>query len=261
MNRIGTWLFLGVTLLSCENAYRYLPDRSSDAYYIDEAKKNLGQFKFTKALEFILPVLAKQPTNVEVVKIAYKSYAGRAGLRSADMISELGSGSDGFFAIFAKHFPGADEDTLSDITAAIEVLENYQTDPALRDIEMNLHAMFLYYSKIGVVLNYRAFDANNVVEAGFDACDDVVFPDEDLQSIVQAFPRAIDAASGVDETTASLVESLNSSPLLATFLNTQESECPGTIAADVAACLGMRALINEGDSGIGIGAGALAPCP
>ncbi|NCN39789.1 hypothetical protein GW916_00935 [bacterium] len=261
MRFLGTSLVLIMGLMSCQNLYRDLPNKSSDAYYIDKADYHFGRFEFDKALEFILPVYATQPNNLRVVKLAYGSYAGRAGLRSLDMITELGSASDGFFAVFAKHFQGADDDTVADVEAAIAILEGYSDDPAERDVDMNVQAMFLYYSQLGVVLNNRAYDSDNEVLGSFDACDDTDLPDEDLQKIVQAIPRAVDAASGVDETTASLVDSLNSNPLLSTFLTTQDAECPGAIAADVTACLGMRALINEGDSGIGIGAGALSPCP
>ena len=261
MKSILTLLLLSGALLSCRNAYRDFPDKSSDDYYTDVAENYLDQFNFSKSLEYILPVLASQPTNERVVKIAYQAYAGRAGLRSADLILELTDGSETFFTVFAQHFPESDADSIADMDAAVAILEAYEADPSERTAEMNLHAMFLYYSQLGVTLNANAFDSDNEVEAGFDACDDSLLSDEDLQRIVRSIPRAIESASGVDETTADLVDSLNSNPVLATFVTTQNSVCPGVIAADVAACAGMRALINEGDSGIGIGAGVVTPCP
>lgn len=246
---------------SCANVLRDFPNKSSDDYYLDLAKQHLNNLEFDEAIARVTPLLATRSDEEEVIKLAAEAYAGRAGLRTFDFILELSSGEENFFTLFAQHFPLADEDDVTDIETAIGLIEGFEDDPTQRSAQLNVLSMFLYYSHIGVVLNYRGFDTTNSRATGFDACDTNDLPEGDNQDIVRALPKAIDSASSLDDAASDLFSAFAANPALAAFLSSQSAECPGTVAADITACAGMRALINEGSAGIGIGAGAVTPCP
>jgi hypothetical protein len=242
---------------ACSNAFRDFPDKSSDAYYIDQAEIFLNQFKFAEAIDKITPVLATQPRNPKVVQIAMLAYAGRAGLRSLDLITELTDGSSNFFTIFAEHFPGATDVNVSDMNKAIEILEAYEPDATQRTTELNLIAMFLYYGRIGVVLHRYAY-VNNVRSPTFNQCSTTDLPDAALTLIVRSLPRALDSTSGLGSGgLADALNSLTSEPLVQAFVGSENSACP----TDTTPCQSMRALIGEGDLGIGIGTGPVITCP
>lgn len=259
--RVASWtsFFLMILLLgSCANVYRDFQDKTTDNYYFDLAKQYLDRMDYDNAILHITPLLSSQPTNEAVVKLASEAYAGRAGLRIFDFILELTSVSDSsFFAVFAQHFPLADEDDVADLETAISLIESFEPTAADRSEALNTLITFLYYARVGVILNYRAFDTTNSVDTSFDACDTNDFPDEDAQSVVRSIPLAIDSASNLDENVSGLVSSLTENPALVLFLSAQDAECP----ADSAECGGIRSLINEGDAGIGIGSGGIVACP
>ena len=244
-------------LASCGNAFRDFPDKSSDAYYIDQARIFLDQFKFDEAIAKITPVLVTQPRNPSVVEIAMLAHAGRAGLRVLDLILELGSSSDTFFMIFAQHFPNADDDDVADMQRAVEILEAYEPDHLNRTSQFNLIGMFLYYGRIGVTLNRYAY-VNNVLSATFDHCSSTDLPDTALTNIVQSLPKALDSASGIGTGGVSdALDGLTSEPTIQQFLGNENAVCP----ADDTPCSLMRSLIGEGDLNIGLGSGVLTPCP
>ncbi|MEO5666851.1 MAG: hypothetical protein ABIR96_02205, partial [Bdellovibrionota bacterium] len=198
MKKMFLSLLIIAGLGSCSNAFRDFPDKSSDQYYIDLAQIYLNQFKFTEAIAKITPVLGTQPHNEQVVQIAMLAYAGRSGLRVLDLILALGSdvSTSSFFRVFAEHFPDADDADIADMQSAIDILEDYQPDPTLRNSELNLIAMFLYYGRIGVILHRYAY-VNNVISAGFDQCDTTDFPDAALTNVVQSVPKALNSASSL----------------------------------------------------------------
>jgi hypothetical protein len=259
MKRIYSVLALLLALSACSNSFRDLPDKSSDQYYIDQAQIYLNEFKFTEAIEKITPVLATQPNNAQVVQIAMLAHAGRAGLRVLDLILELGSdtATSTFFRIFAEHFPGSDDDDVADIQTAIDILETYQADATLRSSELNLIGMFLYYSRIGVVLHRYAY-VNNVISPSFDQCSTTDLPDAALTYVVQSVPKAMTAASNISSGgVADALTSLTSAPEIQAFVGSETSTCPD----DSQPCQSMRSLIGEGSLGIGLGSGAPAVCP
>jgi hypothetical protein len=253
---VGLFFLLG----SCSNAWRDFPDKSSDQYYIDQAKIHLNQFEFDKAIERISPVLAKYPKNTEVVQIAMLSHAGRAGLRVLDLILALASdvSSSTFFRIFAEHFPNADDDDVEDLMRAIEILETYQLDAALRNTEFNLIAMFLYYGQIGVILHRYAY-VNNAIWAQFDQCNLAHMPDDALTFVVQSLPKALSASSNLSGSggVSGALDALTSAPEIQAFVGAENATCP----TDNAPCQSMRSLIGEGDLGIGLGSGVPVACP
>jgi len=249
---------------SCSNVLRDFPDKSSDDYYVSLAQIYLDQFKFDKAINVITPVLANQPKNYQVVKVAMLSYAGRAGLRVLDLILSLTdlSGST-FFRLFSEHFPGANADTISDMKMAVSILEAYESDPAARTSEFNVIGMFLHWGVLGSTLNGYGYNSNNTPAAGFDACDILDLPEVANTDVVQSLSKALEASSNISGNggITSALDALLSAPELSAFTNSQETVCPGVAANDVQSCDGMRALVNEGSAGIGIGAGVVTPCP
>jgi len=251
-------LILG--LGSCSNAFRDLPDKSSDQYYIDQARIFLNEFKFTEAIAKIMPVLESQPRNPEVVEIAILAHAGRAGLRVLDLILELGSdsGSVSFFKIFAQHFPNADDDDIADMQTAISILETYEPNEVVRSSELNMIAMFLYYGRIGVVLHRYAYE-DNVLSPTFNQCSTTDLPDVDLTYIVQSIPKALNASSYISDAdgVSSALSALTDLPEIQFFIGSEESVCP----TNQAPCQSMRSLIGEGALNIGLGAGVAASCP
>lgn len=260
MKKIFLVLLLISGLSSCSNAFRDLPDKSSDEYYIDQARIFLNEFKFTEAIAKIMPVLATQPRNREVVEIAVLAHAGRAGLRVLDLILELGSGSGtiSFFKIFAEHFPDADDADVADMQTAITLLETYEADPAERSSGLNLIAMFLYYGRIGVVLHRYAY-VDNVLSPTFDQCSTTELPDAALTYIVQSVPKALSASSNISDAdgVSDALASLTDLPEIQYFIGSDTSTCP----ADQNPCQSMRSLIGEGTLQIGLGSGVATPCP
>ena len=250
--------FFGVT--SCSNALRDFPNKSSDSYYIDLARIDLNAFNFTGAIDKITPVLTSQPQNEDVVQIAMLAHAGRAGLRVLDLILALGTdaSSSTFFRIFAEHFPNASDASVADVQKAIDILESYQIDPANRDTEMNLIGMFLYYSRIGVVLHRYAY-VNNVISPSFNQCDVTNLPEAAVTSIVQSIPKAINSAAHISNAggVSSALAALTNLPEIQAFLSQGSATCP----ASSVSCQSMRSLIGEGSLGIGLGSGNATVCP
>jgi hypothetical protein len=260
------WVFLFSFFLlgSCSNAWRDFPNKSSDDYYLSMAEIYLDQFKFSEAIDRITPLLASQPENPKVRKIAMLSYAGRAGLRVLDLILELADVSNStFFRIFSEHFPGANANTVADMKMALSILENYEDDPALRTSEFNLIAMFIHFGVIGSTLNFYGYLPTNVPKPGFDACSVLQFPHAAATDVLQNLSKAMKVSSYISGSSgvSSALSSLFSAPQLAPFTNALNTVCPGGTLQEITSCQGIRALINEGAAGIGIGSGALTPCP
>jgi hypothetical protein len=252
-------LFFG----SC-NVWRDFPNKSSDSYFLDQAEIFLDQFKFDQAIEKITPLLITQPKNPRVIRIAMLSYAGRAGLRSLDLILGLTDlGDKTFFMVFAEHFPGATITSVNDVRKSVEILENFQANPALRTEDMNLVAMFLYFSLIGVNLNYHAYNSNNELIGSFSACN-ASFTDEANTDIIQGLAKAIDMSSYLGSGGFSgALNSLTSVPIVGNFLDASDVICPGADPDEEQTCGLMKFLINDGHTNqVGLDFGqAGGPCP
>ncbi len=258
------FLFLGFfTVVGCSNVLREVGNRSSDEFLIFQTKQYLSEQNWDLAASTIAPVKITQPTNEEVFYLSASAYAGRAGLRVLDLLTTIASdgGTKSLFTIFAEHYPGADEDTIADIESATAVIEAFSATAAGRSSEMNLFAVFVFYSRIGAALATYAFNSEGVVRENFTACHTVDdfegvmtgLPDDMVDNISTSIPRVVDALSGVTVEggaidairDVSLPDSLTTTPLPC-------SSDPTNVN-----CLLTRNLVNLGplSGGIGLGTG------
>jgi hypothetical protein len=245
---------------SCANVFRDFPDKNGDAYLLAKARQHLDLYEFDRAIEAVEIVRKRHPDDQDVVNLSIVSYAGRAGLRSLDLLFELTDiGDSTFFRIFAEHFPKARASDVSDMEKAVSLYEGLTDDADERDAEQNLLGLFLYMGRIGVILNHYGYDDNNAQLASFDACDELLLPEVDNQRIMNSVPRLLETAGGLDSSNGlgEAIQDLVSSPLLSVFAASRDTDCP----TDNVGCEGIRSLIEEGSAGIGIGAGVLTPCP
>jgi hypothetical protein len=249
----GTLLATGLFMQSCKNLYADFGDRSSDAYLIEQARMQLDAYNFDAAIAAITPVLATQPTNEDVVYLASASYAGRAGLRILDLFSAIGTDAStkGIIQIFAEHFPGADDDSVADIAAAVQLIENYSAVPSARGGRLNFYMTFLLFSQIGVINSRYALDADGVLNPDFSPCRrDVAttgptgMPNESVDVIIGAFIKIPDTiANAGSDAFSSISGSFVIPEPAATCANTEGS----------VECLLMRNLIGTGPLLSGIG--------
>ena len=252
------------TLSGCHNMYRDFSDKSSDSYLIFQAKSYMDALDFDSAITSITPVVASQPTNEEVAYIASASYAGRAGLRILDLFSKLASelSSKSILQIFAEHFPGATDTTVADIESATRVLEAFSPRASGRSPSLNFYALFLYYSRIGVILNRYAYDSTSTLRTNFTACNtqdtpdaaETGIPNDMIDRIMTSIPRVLDAASGATGggSTTNALSSASLPPELSSF-----SPIPCSTDSNDVRCLAGRTFVNIGrPTGIGLGTGS-----
>lgn len=249
----------------CSNVLREFGNRSSDEFLIYQAKKYLSEQQWDSAIGSITPVMISQPNNEEVFYITASAYAGRAGLRVLDLLSTIAGdvGTKTFFTIFAEHYPGATDETIEDIESATSVIESFAENAVDRSSEMNLFAVFVFYSRIGAVLAKYAFDEEGVVRDNFTACHTIEdlegaktgLPDEAVDIVSTTIPRVVDALSGVT-VSGGAIDSLRGVSLPASLTRTP---LPCSSSPTDATCLAARNLVNLGQSagGIGLGTGGL----
>ncbi len=200
---LGTGLAL-VVLGGCANAYRDFTDKSTDRYIIDQAKQSLDALKFDETLTQILPLFERRPTDPEIAYLASAAYAGRGGLRILDLFMALASelGDKKLFEIFAEHYVGADEADIADLESAVSVLERYGATAIERNTDMNFYALFLYYSRIGIMLNRYAYDAAGSKRGNFRVCH----TQESVEGAMTGLPHA--AVDRVMTTIPRIVETI-----------------------------------------------------
>ena len=252
-NSIKGALFLMMAfLISCANPYRDFADKNSDSYRFDLAKKNIDDMEFASAISFIEPLLAKYPTNEEIAHTGVSAYAGRAGLRVLELFQEIQEGvsSMGLFKIFARHFPGTVQLNIDDIEKSISIIETYGAAPADRSLDMNLLGLFIYYSEIGVNLNFYAFVPDTIdLNPTFDACDNVALPHAAVDKIVVALYKIQSEIAKISETSSAFAGVTGALDVLGAFPDT--SDCATTPANPF--CVLTRNLLNGSQIGLNTG--------
>jgi hypothetical protein len=260
--------FVGCALLnSCaQNAFRDFAAKSSISYLIDSTKKQLDEQDFDTAISTITAALALEPTNEEAVFLAAIAYAGRAGLRTLDLFLTLASdiSSKSIFTIFAQNFKGAEEADLDDMDEAIRILESLGNRAALRTNSLNFLAMFLYYSRIGIILNLYGFDADAVLRTNFTACKKsedfsglkTGIPDAYIDKVMISLARVQDTSGSISGS-GSGFSALRSSTGATSFPFDPIPCSTASDPVDFAKCVAVRVLINVGaPTGIGLGSGS-----
>jgi hypothetical protein len=254
-----------LVLGGCANAFRDFGDKSSDEYLIAQTKNQLDALKFDSAIDSITPVLTSQPHNEEVVYLATAAYAGRGGLRILDLFTAIASdiSTKSIFEIFAEHFKGATDDSVADIESAMNIMEAYGPTAADRSADLNFFSIFLYYSRIGVILNRYAYDSTtNTVKSNFNACyttgdlDPATtgLPNEMVDRIMLTVPRIFDAASAVSGQGGALDTLADTAGFPSGLSSTVAVPC--TTTPNDASCVLVRALVNVGPANNGIGLGS-----
>lgn len=261
-----------VCATGCSNALRDFPKRDSDDYLIAETRKCLDNLDFDNAIVNITPVLAKRPQDADIAYLASAAYAGRSGLRILDLFASLGSdlSTKSILTVFAEHYAGAVDLNVSDMERAISILETYGPRAADRSADLNFFALFLYYSRIGVILNRYAFNASNSLRANFAAChtDENLsgpttgLPNEMVDRIMVTIPRIIETIPAIASGAGLSAAALDTSVLSALGLSFDPIPC--TTDPNNVACIGTRILIAQGKNTNGVGLGTsdplLPPC-
>lgn len=257
-------LFLALMCASCGNIFRDFPERTSDSYRIDAARNALDANNYDNAIAEITPVLVHQPQNPEVVYLASVSYAGRAGLRILDLFTEIvdAAATDGILTIFAKHFTAATADDLADFESAVSILQAYSDTATDRDTDLNFYAIFLYYARIGIILNHHAFDDDVTLRSNFKACHTVKdldgastgIPNPSLDKIYISIPRIVEIVNAI-----ALGSQFGGLTDLGALPTLPRTALPCSATPNNANCLAVRSLVNVGPSlsGIGLGSGGV----
>jgi hypothetical protein len=253
--------FSGFALGSCANAFRDFPDKSSDQYLVDQARKALDARDFDAAIDRIEELVAEQPKVEEYAYLASAAFAGRAGLRVLDLALDITTqiSSKTLFQIFAEAYDGAGAEEQSDIDQAIALMQAYGASSDERTQKMNFFNVFVHYSRIGIILSRYAFDASTL-RTNFSACNTTVdfggsatgIPDADVYRVLVSMGHVVDSVSGLSA--SDLLDSLANLPGLGSIDPLNEASCPGN-----AKCLVMRTLINAPAPGFGLGVTAV-PC-
>ncbi|MBP7843397.1 MAG: hypothetical protein KA116_01160 [Proteobacteria bacterium] len=265
--KIINWnIFLIFALCQCsKNLFRSTSDEKADSYRIDRARKEIDKENFDTALEYIVPVWERRQTEPEIAYIAANAYAGRAGLRIINLFDSLASDitTKTVLEIFSEHFIDASLQDVNDMESAIGCIENAGNRGALRNAKTNFFALLVYWARIGANLNYYAYAANNVKEAGFNACKISVnfgaatgLPQNIVDRIMVTVPRIIDTAAYVSGS-GSDFDAILAANLPAEFsvlTSFDPIPCPGTTAPEIALCLGVRSVINLNTVGLNTGA-------
>lgn len=248
-------LFLG----SCDNWFARYADVNNEQYRIDMAERMIDELDFDSAIDYIEPVLDNKPNNKRVVYLAAAAHAGRAGLRVLELFLAIGEelGDKTLLQIFAEHFVEVSEDDLADIEDAVTIIEDYGATASERDSTLNFFALFLYYSRIGVILNYYAFlDASIDLDPSWDAClIDAAngLPEEEIDKLMNTLARVVDTTNEIASSGGAFagltdmdMSSFNTFPM-------DPIPCPGA-GADALLCTAVRNLMNDGTIGLDTGA-------
>jgi hypothetical protein len=256
-------------LLTCsKNLFRSSAEEKSDTYRIDRARKEIDEEDFDTALEYILPVWEKKPNDPDVGYITANAYAGRAGLRIINLISEIASkiSTKSVIEILAEHFEGADTSDIADMENSIVAIENIGARGALRTAKVNFVALFIYWARLGVNLNYYAYTSGNAKRGTFNACKIATdfgggatgLPDDIVDRLMVTVPRILDTAAYVSSVSADFDELIDSDlPNVTDF-----TALPCSADSNNVLCLGVRSLVNLGKGTVpeGIGLGTGTPC-
>jgi len=249
-------------LSSCGNVLEDFPSKTSDSYLLDQSKKYIDENDYDSAIASIEPVLLHQPDNPEVVYVASVAYAGRGGLRILDLFENLvdGVATKGVLQIFAENFVDSTASEIADIERSMSVLESYGALAAGRTDNMNFFALFLFYSRIGVVLNTYAYDpVTDQKRSNFDACHTLVTYDavktgianSEIDKIYTTIPRIVDTITHVAASGSGFDEIRAATSLMPAGLGMNPLPCSDT--PNDANCRAVRTLINVGKSANGIG--------
>lgn len=257
-----TLLFLSLTSISgCRNLYSDFSHKTSTDYLLYEAKKDINNLRFNRAIRNLNEVLSRSPLSKSGNYLYSLAHAGRADLRVANIFQSMLDGAGSLFVISSESFNVSTDDDLLDFATAVSALETIAPTPQDRDQEENFYALFLYFGRIGAVLNRYAYsDTNTLLTANFSGCHKVSnkaavktgIPDDQVDVIMTMLPRVMDT---VDRLAEQGVSSLPDVSALAAFANFSYDPIPCSANSNNASCLSVRSIINNNATGVGLGTG------
>ena len=243
---------------SCgQNVFKDLPDKNSDPYLLQLARQRLDDGEYDNAINAITPVLQSDSRNVDVVYIAAAAYAGRAGLKTLTLFTEIATKtSDGkkLLKILGEHISSASRTaTIKDLEIAISILEGYSPNAVDRTPTLNYFGLFLYYAYLGALIHVNAMDGQNNVIGGFDACTVASLPHADVDVMMISFARITDILNVIGNSAAGSIGNQ-----FTYGFPGYDVGCPAAgNATNAAYCKLMRTLVNRDEIGLNTG----AACP
>jgi hypothetical protein len=254
------------TQWGCSNAYRNYSSKTSKPYLIEKARALIDAYEFTQAINILRPLSDADPGSEELSYLTATAYAGRAGLRVLDLFQSLADdiSSRTLLQIFARHIPGSTVPTYNDIETAIKVIEAYGSRATNRSQDMNFLALFVFYARIGTLLNLTAYNTDNTLRSNFKACHrlnafsaaSTGLTNDQVDIIMVTIPRIIETVSTISGTGAAFDAIQSISNLQALGIASFDA-IPCSANSENPKCLAVRSLVNLGttDGGIGLGTG------
>ena len=255
---------LGLALAGCSNILEDFPDKNGEEYLKAQARLHIDKSQWDAAIVAITPVLARHPQDQEIANIAATAYVGRAGLRVLDLIDNIVQESDdhGMLEILAHHFSGYEvgDQYLADYATAVGIIEAAGATGAARDANLNFLSLFVYYTRIGVILNRYAFTPKTKsLRPGFDAClsssdltgvNPTGIPNAQIDIIYTSIPKIIDSAANINASGDGLDALISANGIPTNFA---VNPIPCTSTQNAAACVVTRNLVGIGKIAGGIG--------
>lgn len=247
--------------------YRDFADITSTDYLLSDAERYIDDMLFDKAIRNLDEVLKREPSNSQAKYLYSIAHSGRGGLRVIKMFETLtNSGSASLFTNLAESFESVDQGRLRDFSIAVQHLESIGPTADDRDANQNFYALFLYLGRVGALLNHYAYDDdNNQLSATFSACHTIEdksgpktgMPDDDIDIVMTTIPRIIETVVRLSEQGST-----------GNIIDTSGLEAIGTFSRDPlpcsddsmrVECLAVRSIINNPNTGIGLGTGSGFP--
>jgi hypothetical protein len=175
-------IFFAFFTLSCANLFYDLSPKDTDKAKLFQAKLELDQSQWDDAITIIASMSATYQAKREVQVLKASAYAGRCGIDMLNLINSISNGT-GTEKLFGTLMIAMHDATLSSVTDCItaETTLNAIGAAAARTVDENLLMTFVEFGKIGAILHIKAdLDDDDVVDAGFDACDNNDLPRLDL---------------------------------------------------------------------------------
>jgi hypothetical protein len=260
--KVALILLILVTQAQCTDNLFLVLKRDSDESLLFEAKKKMNDQDWDAALEqfegMSTDFLALRTTKIEHAK----AYAGKCGLNLFELLTDLG-GASSFLAILTSAFRGS---TVANATACINAeakIQEISVSAALRTGDENLVMAFVSFAKIGAILASRA-DVNGDGTLNWvhnDACTvgngvTNFMTSTEARHIATGFSNALAgltfAGSTIGGAQATDLDAVCDAVAL---VNPAYDFCSTFVTSGITANmeLGIRAIVQEASSGIGLG--------
>lgn len=253
-------LFLSALMISnCnKNFYDEFANKQTDRAHFNEALKKLNAQDFSGAILECQKMSAGFSQKRESRFICASAYAGRCGYKALDLVQDV-LDWDAVADLLFQHLLNLNVAATTEQSDDCQVAENIlrENGPAAsRTSDENLFLILMGLKQIGVISNIVA-DTNDdgAVDGGFNACDNIEFPELNVRRVGSAFWEINQSAASSDlgvldpvalatGQVCAALEALNPA------INFCEADDPADFTADH--LRGIRTLVNENNA-IGLG--------